>query len=417
MLAQFYPPIVGGEEQHVRNLSRKLHERGHDVSIATIWHPGQTAFELDDGLRVHRLHGTLERLEWLYSEAERHHAPSFPDPQLVSGLRKVVEQEKPQIVHAHNWMVYSYLPVHRKSQASLLVTLHDYSLICAKKRLMYHGELCSGPGPLKCLECASRHYGLLKGIPTTLTNWMMAAWERRTVSMFLPVSQAVAEGNGLPGSDLPFQVLPNFVADDITLTGDPSDPLLDQLPDGDFILFVGDLIREKGLAVLLEAYSGLESAPPLVLIGRRSQDTPQGFPPGVSYLGSWPHPVVMEAWRRSLLGVVPSIWGEPFGTVLLEAMASGKPLITTRIGGIPDVVVDGETGLLVPPGDAAALRQALVRLVEDGEMRVRFGEAGRRRVVRFQASAVVTNLESIYQEVSGLPRGSGFPVDPERSYE
>jgi glycosyltransferase involved in cell wall biosynthesis len=103
--------------------------------------------------------------------------------------------------------------------------------------------------------------------------------------------------------------------------------------------------------------------------------------------------------------------------VLLEAMASGKPLITTRIGGIPDVVVDGETGLLVPPGDAAALRKALVRLVEDGEMRVRFGEAGRRRVVRFQASAVITNLESIYQEVSGLPRGSGFPVDPERSYE
>ena len=414
MLAQFYPPIVGGEEQHVRNLSRKLHERGHEISVATIWHPGQAEFELDEGVRVYRLPSALERLEWLYSESERRHAPSFPDPQLVSRLSQLVEQEKPQIIHAHNWMVYSYLPVHRKSRASLLVTLHDYSLICAKKRLMYHGEPCRGPGPFKCLECASRHYGLLKGIPTTLTNWTMAAWERKAVSIFLPVSQAVADGNGLPGSGLPYQVLPNFVPDTVAQEGDPSDPHLEQLPPGDFILFVGDLTREKGLAVLLEAYAGLQSAPPLVLIGRRSQDTPVDFPSGVFYLGSWPHAAVLEAWHRSLLGVVPSTWWEPFGTVLLEAMATGKPVIATRIGGIPDIVVDGETGLLVAPGDPAALRQALRHLLSDSQLRERFGEAARQRVRHFQATAVATRLESIYQAVSGTQHSSSLPAVTEK---
>jgi hypothetical protein len=128
---------------------------------STIWHPGQAEFELDDGVRIHRLHGAIERLKWLYSESDRRHAPSFPDPQLVSGLRQVLEQESPQIVHAHNWMVYSYLPLHRKSQASLFVTLHDYSLICAKKRFV-PWELCR-PGR----SCSMRHrqYGMLGNLP------------------------------------------------------------------------------------------------------------------------------------------------------------------------------------------------------------------------------------------------------------
>jgi glycosyltransferase involved in cell wall biosynthesis len=95
----------------------------------------------------------------------------------------------------------------------------------------------------------------------------------------------------------------------------------------------------------------------LVLIGRRSQDTLQEFPPGVSYLGSWPHAAVLEAWRRCLIGVAPSIWGEPFATVLLEAMAAGKPVVATRIGGSPDIVADGETGLMVAPQDPEDLRQ------------------------------------------------------------
>ena len=69
MLAQFYPPIIGGEERHVRNLSLALLSRGHDVSVATIWHQGLAQFELDAGVRIHRLCGTTQQLGMLFSQA------------------------------------------------------------------------------------------------------------------------------------------------------------------------------------------------------------------------------------------------------------------------------------------------------------------------------------------------------------
>ena len=77
--------------------------------------------------------------------------------------------------------------------------------------------------------------------------------------------------------------------------------------------------------------------------------------PGVVALGPMPHRYAIEALRRSLFTVVPSILPETFGLVALETAAAGKPIVASDIGGLSDVVVDGETGLLVPPGDRGAL--------------------------------------------------------------
>src|SRR5207247_2287614 len=118
------------------------------------------------------------------------------------------------IVHAHNWMVHSFTPLKLWSKAKLVVTLHDYSLICVQKRLMYHGALCNGPGLTKCLECATEFYGAAKGVPATLSNWSWGKVEQQTVDMFLPVSQAVAEGTQLPKHRLPYHIIPNFVPND-----------------------------------------------------------------------------------------------------------------------------------------------------------------------------------------------------------
>src|SRR5437660_74800 len=81
MLAQFYPPTVGGEERHVRNLSIELAARGHDVAVATLWQEGAPALECDQGVRIHRIRGSLQRTTALFSEKERQHAPPFPDPE------------------------------------------------------------------------------------------------------------------------------------------------------------------------------------------------------------------------------------------------------------------------------------------------------------------------------------------------
>ena len=428
MLAQFYPPTVGGEEQHVYDLSHALVARGHHVAVATLWQPGLPQFEMDGfepdgfepdgGVAVYRLRGLAQRATWLYKDDERRHAPPLPDPETTWGLREVLQREQPQIVHAHNWLIHSYLPLDLLRGARLVITLHDYSLVCVQKRLMRFDAPCAGPGLRKCLACAAHHYGRAKGSVTYFSNLAMSAWERQSVDLFLPVSRAVAEGNRLDEDGLPYQVIPNLLPEKLLAEGEQAgvqprvQPLpseLERLPEGDFLLFVGDLSADKGANVLLAAYTKLREAegelpvslPPLVVIGRRFGGTADELPPGVIALGRIPHAAVMEAWRRCTIALAPSVWAEPFGIVALEAMVAGKPLVASNTGGLADTVIHGETGLLVPPGDAEALAEGIRQLLEDPELRARLGQAAAQRAIEYRASSVAQRVERAYAAVLG----------------
>jgi glycosyltransferase involved in cell wall biosynthesis len=93
---------------------------------------------------------------------------------------------------------------------------------------------------------------------------------------------------------------------------------------------------------------------------------------------------------------------ETFGLVLIEAMSFGLPVIATNAGGVPEIVIDGQTGILVPPGDAQTLAEAMRRLFEDDKMRQGMGNRGRERVVqKYQLSDHMTRLEEIFQQVIG----------------
>jgi glycosyltransferase involved in cell wall biosynthesis len=400
MLSQFYAPIVGGEERVVEDTAHELARRGHDVSVATLRAPGQPVLEIDRGVRIHRIDGLAQRVPFVFRDAQRRHAPPWPDPGAVRALKGVLEKERPQIVHAHNWLVHSYLPTRRRSRARLVVSLHDYGLVCATKRLMYEGASCDGPERRKCRSCSATHYGSIKGPPVAVMSRVMGERLIRHVDMFLPVSNAVARHSALAERRLPFEVLPNFMPD----AEKPQAPELDaeflaKLPAENFIMFAGDLTHEKGVDVLLEAHAGMENRPPLVLIGRNDQ-RPDLKATDVRMLGLATHPNVLEAWRRCSIAVVPSLWEEPFGIVALEAMAMGKPVVASRVGGLSDIVVDSKTGLLVPPGDAEALRAALVRLDGDSGLRQTMSAAASVRIQDFAATKVVERLESIYERVA-----------------
>ena len=399
MITDFYPPIRGGVEHHVQNLSATLAERGHSVSVVTQWQQGLDKFELARGVRVHRIRGTVQRVGRLFSNPRRTWAPPTPDPQFLWGLRQVVAQERPQIIHGHDWLARSFLPLKTWSGARLVMSLHYYTLPCAKKTMLYNGEACDGPGLVKCLHCAGQHYGTLKGTSVTTGNWVGALAERALVDMYLPVSHATAAISGLVGSGLPFRVLPNFLSDNEGDTADDIAPYLAQLPKGDFLLFVGVLTPYKGVDVLLAAYASLIDPPPLVLIAPTAVPGYTDVPSGVTILSNWPNAAVMAAWRRSSIALAPSVWAEPCATVVLEAMLGGVPVIASSNGGMPDMILDGETGVLVPPGDASALRGAIERLLADPELRARLGTAGRHRVEQFRAHAVVPQFEQLYEEV------------------
>jgi glycosyltransferase involved in cell wall biosynthesis len=255
LLSQFYPPVIGGEERHVRSLGAALASRGHHVSIGTLMHPGSPETELDGAVRVHRLRGSLQRLPGLHTDSQRRHAPPFPDPELVLALKRLIASERPDIIHAHNWIYASFLPLKAASGAPLVVTLHDYGLVCAKKNFMHLGvDLCSGPALAKCLPCAAQHYGVVKAAATTLGNWVSGFAARHVVDRFIAVSHAVARDTGLVRGGAAYDVIPNFVPDDVGAPG-PKDACLRELPESGFILFVGDMMRLKGVDVLLKAYA------------------------------------------------------------------------------------------------------------------------------------------------------------------
>lgn len=154
------------------------------------------------------------------------------------------------------------------------------------------------------------------------------------------------------------------------------------------LLFVGRLSPEKGILDLVQAADGMK----LVVAG----DGPlrERVP---SALGFVPHHRLSPLYERAAVVAVPS-HREGFGVACLEAMAHGRPVVASAVGGLLDLVVDGETGMLVPPRDVPALRAALERLLGDAELRSRLGAAARERVrERFAWPAVTSATIEAYE--------------------
>lgn len=393
MLAQSYSPIVGGVERAVEELSTELARRGHEVGVATLRQPNGEPLETGNGVKVHPLGSSIHRAPGIRFDEERRHAPPVPDPETVLALRRLVRRERPEVVHAHNWIVNSYLPLARRSGAALVLSLHDYGLRCATKRFLYRGTLCEGPGPVKCVRCASDYYGWAKGPAVAVGTLASQPFVRRGVDVFLPVSEAVRDLSGIGPGEVS-QVVPNFIGE-LPPVPPAGDQLLVRIPEEPFVLYFGDVTLDKGAGCLIDAYRGLKDAPPLVLIGRNF--LPETDLPGVIALGPLPYAHAIEAVRRSLFTVVPSILPETFGLAALETAAAGKPIVASDIGGLPDIVVDGETDLLVPPGDREALESALRRLLDDETLRARLGESAALRAKEFGPDEVVPRVEEAYR--------------------
>lgn len=166
-------------------------------------------------------------------------------------------------------------------------------------------------------------------------------------------------------------------------------PEIDEPDDPPHVLYAGRLSAEKGVRELVAAAQGL----PLVVAG----DGPlRDEVPGA--LGMVPHDELLRLYGSASVVACPSL-REGFGVACLEAMAAGRPVVASAVGGLRDLVVDGETGLLVPPGDVAALRRALERLLGDADLRVRLGRAARERVLaEFTWKGYAAHILDAYDE-------------------
>lgn len=406
MVTDEYRPVIGGAARSTELLARHMTERGHTLAIATAWQPGAPPFEREGGVEIHRVRDLTSRVPVFSEDPYRHHAPPFPDPEAASALRRLIRRFHPDVVHAYGWLAHSAAAAMAGIDAPLLLTARDYGNFCAVFTLVRNGERCSGPAPLKCLTCASATYGPAKGALATASVFGSKPLLRRKVTAIHGVSRFVAAEMdrylAVPGALS--EIVPNFHEKD---SGAVDQEILGQLPTEPYIQFVGHLRRYKGLYTLLDAYERLDDPPPLVLVGTRGPDTPESFPAGVTVLTYVPYPTVMAMWERALFAVSPSIAPEALGNVVHEAMSTGRAVIGTRPGGHEDMIDDGETGLLVPGGDVAALREAMSRLIADAALRERIGRNARERARRYTPEAVIPELERLYYDTIRHFEGAG----------
>jgi glycogen(starch) synthase len=406
LLAQFLPPLLGGEERHVWTLARALAGRGHEVTLLGFAAGGEEPAESHlQGVRIVRVRTAASHLP-VYSDSAKPHALPLPDPLVSRAIRHELAHGGFDVMHAHNWIVNSALGPAARARVPLVMTLHDYSHICATKRLMDHGkQRCSGPSLTRCLSCATAQYGAVRGTVTLAANtW--SAWRRsERVTRFAAVSSAVAtavappEDSWLSGAGLSTEVIPNFIPDEIVVEEIPPTG-----PDAP-LLFVGDLSLDKGVQTLLDAYRLLEDPPPLLLAGNSAPENVWVMPEGARWLGPVPHDEVLPMFRSARAVIVPSIVGDACPTVVLEAMAAGRPVVASASGGIVDLVVDGVTGLLFPAGDVPALAQSISSVLSDPSGAQAFGAAGRDRARQFTVSAVAERIEHLYASAIAETKG------------
>jgi starch synthase len=184
-------------------------------------------------------------------------------------------------------------------------------------------------------------------------------------------------------------------------------------PARPYVIFVGRITRQKGVPVLLRAAAALDPSAQLVLCAGAA-DTPalaeevsslvaglQATRSGVIWIPEMlPKQSVIQLLTHALMFVCPSVY-EPLGIVNLEAMACSTAVVASRVGGIPEVVSGGETGLLVPPDDPASLADAMNTLLRDPGRADAFGRAGRARAVEeFSWDAVAAQTAALYAEVA-----------------
>ena len=377
-------PYPGGVTEHIAALAAGLERRGHRVRILS---PASSGGERLAGDRVYRLgsvvrvpyHGSLARITLSLG--------------LGGKVRAILERERFDVVHLHEPLLPTLpLTVLALTRTATVGTFHAYwdrSLFYALGRPLLRRAFARLDARVAVSAAAERYVG----------RYFPGAYTR----------------------------IPNGV--DTTRFRPDLEPLPAAAGAGPSVLFVGRLEPRKGFMYLLRAFALLSRSLPearLLVAGAYSADEHRRYAQlaaalgvgRVAFLGRLDPDELARCYASAAVCCAPSLGGESFGIVLLEAMASGRPVVCSDIPGYHEVVQPEHQGLLVPPADPPALAAALLRLLGDPVLRERLGAAGRRRAADFDWERVTARVEAIYavalvahaERLAGRTPTGGYPV-------
>ncbi|MCA1978452.1 MAG: glycosyltransferase family 4 protein [Thiobacillus sp.] len=326
----------------------------------------------------------------------------------------VIRDFKPDVIHAHNTFPLispSLYWAAARAGVPVVQTLHNFRLMCLNALFLREGRVCEdcmGRQPWRgvaraCYRGSRPASAVLAGM---LTLHRALGTYRHKVGRYIALNEfcrgKFIEG-GLPAERV--VVKPNFV--DWPETRPHPNPLPGGEGERFGLLFVGRLSVEKGVATLAEAMRALPDAR-LRVAGDGPQAAVLDGLPGVARLGSQPGDAVRREMSRARALVVPSIWYENFPRTIVEAFASGLPVIASRIGALAEIVTDGHTGLLFEAGNARDLADKLAwALAHPGEMAAMGRNARAQYEAAFSPGVNYSRLMEIYAEAIASCRDSG----------
>lgn len=370
----YYEPEGGGLERYAHEILRRLAQRGHRVEALASTRSGLAGGERD-GVRVAR------------------HAPWFTmgnspiDPELPARVKRAIRRFQPDVVLAHTPVPFpaemAFLAA-RKAGVPFVATYHA-------------GRLRGSSRGLDALATIDR---------STLERRMLAGSAR-----LIAVGPFVRDHALARHRDRVAIIPPGVDGSRFCPAG---------LPSGRDVLFVGPLAhsyRWKGIDTLWRAFQLVRQAVPdarLTLVGQGDR-VPEfsalaaASPESLRLLGHVSDDELVAAYRQASVVVLPSVTeAESFGMVLAEANACGKPVVASRVGGIPDFVRHGDNGLLARPGDASDLAHQIIMLLQDPPLARQMGSRGRERVLKAHAwGDLARATENVLVEATGT--GAGVP--------
>ena len=385
-----YHAHPGGSEVMFETTIELLRAHRHEVAVLKRDNSRITTF--GDKLSAFR--------QSLYSRAAR------------ADVARILRGTKPDIAHFHNLyplLSSSVLEACHEAGIPVVLSCHDYKLTCPTAQHLRDGtacEACLGGHEYRCALNNCR--GNLMLSVAYAARDMVARHNGRIrdhVSLFLTptgfAKQQLVKG-GYPADRI--EVLGNMVEVPVVDPGRPK---------GDYIAYVGRISPEKGIHTLLDA-ARLTGVP--VRIAGDPSLMPQlvaSAPDNVRFVGQLERHELPAFYAAARALVVPSVWFEVFGIVCAEAMGCGLPVIASRIGGLPEVVDEGVTGLLFEPGNSDELAEKIRLLWDDDAVFHRLGQTARQQAVeQFSTQVHYRKLIHLYGKALEVRHGSDLNQVP-----
>jgi glycosyltransferase involved in cell wall biosynthesis len=366
----------GGSEVVMFQERDFLQREGHEVVDFSMWDERNFASDYSTyfvGRQDYRGGGRLGKLQSALAFAH--------SPEAVRRIGALIEATRPDLVHCHNiyhQLTPSIIGAAKARGVPVALTLHDYKPVCpAYTRLR---------GSVPCSDCLDgdfshvlRHRCADGSLGKSALLYAEAVLQRR-LGNYEKVDRFIAPSRFMTDS-----VAHRIPAERVALLYNGVDVANAPVGagDGDYVLFLGRISREKGVDTLLRAHAEAGGRWNLLVAGTGPLlDEMRVQYSRAMFAGHLAGNELRQALAGAAVVAVPSEWYENCPMSVLEAMACGKPVVGSRIGGIPELVADGETGLLFEAANAEALGACVGRLMSDPGLRRRMGQAARARAER-----------------------------------